>query len=120
MIEDILVEVWEERERQTAKHGDQSHLPDLDPVLTNRPGGATASRFAEDLEVPTATRARFRVEVDSSRGTSNFAAITLEEFCEAVEAAANEDRPALRTELVQVAAMAVQWIEALDAREVTA
>lgn len=111
--EQVLAEIGAERVRQTAKHGDQSHLPSLDPVLTNRPGGATASRFAEDLEIPTAARARFRVDIDSARGTSNFAAITLEELCEAVEAAANEDVPALRAELIQTAAMCVQWIESL-------
>lgn len=42
-----------------------------------------------------------------------FAHVLAEEFWEAM---CEEDRDALRTELVQVAAVALQWIENLDAR----
>lgn len=39
--------------------------------------------------------------------------------CEVAEAFAEEDPARLRAELIQVAAVAVQWVEAIDARAVT-
>lgn len=113
--EAALLAVSAERDRQDRKWGVQDH-PDLDPVLVGRPGGATPQRHAECLEIPTAGRAKFLCGTAADRGEVTWAAILTEELCEAVEAAALGDREALRSELMQVAAVAVAWMEALDRR----
>lgn len=114
-FEAVLHEVRCERDRQNAKWGEQNH-PDVDQVLMNRPGGCSPQRMAEEYEIPNATRAKFITDVRAARGECTWAAIAVEELAEAVEAAALGDTAALRTELVQVAAVAVQWIQAIDRR----
>lgn len=108
-----LTAVAAERLAQDAKWGPQNH-PDADPVLLGRPGGADGQRLAEDLEIPNAARAKFLCRTAGDRGCDNWAAILVEEVSEAVDAIG--DDAALRAELVQVAAVAVAWVEAIDRR----
>lgn len=104
-----------ERVRQNAKWGEQNH-PDADPVLLNREGGVTPKRLAEHHEIATGHRARFLCQTAADRGQANFMAILVEEVGEACDEIAKGDTAALREELVQIAAVAVQWVEAIERR----
>lgn len=108
---DVLQEVLAERERQDAKWGEQNH-PNLSPEVAREIPEDTA----RDMGVPSAHTARQRVENLARRGQLGYADIALEEFAEAIEAAALEDEQALRNELVQTAAVLVAWVEAIDRR----
>ena len=115
-MSDIYDEIIAERLRQIEKWGEQNH-PDVDQVLMNRRGGCTPQRMAEEYAIPTASRAQFSCNNAARRGQLTFAHILVEEVAEAIDgatmgvaAAAGE----LRTELIQVAAVAVAWVEKLD------
>lgn len=105
----VLDEVAVERERQTKAHGVQD-LPDG----TGEFGVASCvlrvvgSRLHEGMTVGVA-EAQFSCDTAGDRVT--YAHIFIEEV---VEALAEEDKGRLRAELLQVAAVAVQWIEKLD------
>jgi len=96
----ILAEVQNERERQDARWGEQNH-----PNGT----GLNYQRALAD-EARTACDAAFR----NGHGTWRH---ILEE--EVAEAAAEKDPSALRAELIQVAAVAVNWVGAIDRRAST-
>ncbi len=109
-MENILQQIRQEREKQTEKWGEQNH-PSLCPVLTNREGGASPERYAEDLEIPTEARGKQICEFATKAKRLNWGAIAVEEFAEVVAAHTDYER---RSELVQLAAVIVQWIECLD------
>lgn len=93
---EVLDDVLEERMLQNRKWGEQNH-PDRRGLWYTR---------AAELE----QAARESLEAGPS-----WAAILAEEVGEALQ----EDDPAkLRAELLQVAAVAVAWVEAIDRREV--
>ena len=110
----VLDEVAAERVRQDATWGEQNH-PSLDRVLLERPGGCTPERMAEEYEIPTEERARFLLAAAVTRGSPSWAGILVEEISESVKAGVRSDA-ACRAELVQVAAVAVAWIECIDRR----
>ena len=91
----VLREVWDERARQDAKWGEQNH-----PFFGDEPWHLLTA----DLE------ATARQELERS---PTYAAILMEEVCEAMRES-NADR--LRAELIQVAAVAVAAVAALDRR----
>ncbi|MET7944243.1 NUDIX hydrolase [Streptomyces sp. NPDC005302] len=93
----VLAEVQAERERQDAKWGEQNH-PD-------GTGGSGALYVAD----------RYRSIVDEAlkTGSVTWRDVLLEEVYEAL---AERDPNRLRTELAQVAALAVAWIAAIDRR----
>jgi hypothetical protein len=95
----VLAEVEAERQRQHARFGEQS-LPDGT--------GGEGWREAAQEEREALQRATLL-------GRDTYANIFSEEVCEAF---AESDPAKLRAELVQVAAVAVQWIEAIDGRGV--
>lgn len=101
---DVLVEVGHERERQDVKWGEQNHPngtgPDVNIVHV---GGVTNAELAE--------RARERTNRCAARGTVTYEQILTEEWAEAI---ACDDPAALRAELIQVAAVAVAWVEKID------
>lgn len=97
----VLGEVGDERHRQHAKWGRQDH-PSFD-----------AERMPEYYEMPTAHRARALCEKAFQNGKGTFAHIAVEEFVEAIDAHSEDE---LRAELVQVAAVCVAWVEAIDRR----
>lgn len=94
----VLEEVREERLAQHARFGEQN-LPD-------GTGGIVARKRAD--------AARFGCDAAIKGGTLTYRALLREEFLEAL---AERDPVKLRAELVQVAAVAVQWIEAIDRRK---
>lgn len=112
----VATDVVEERARQDARFGDQSMYPDLCPVLTKRVGGASPERHADDLGCLAADGAKEVCRSAFKNGRPHFGAILNEEFCEAIEQAALGNQKNLREELVQVAAVAILWIEAIDRR----
>jgi hypothetical protein len=96
-LADILAEITAERARQDAKFGEQNH-PD-----------GTGEIYRRDADL-----ARDRCQRAHRRGGLTFQHILDEEVAEAY---AESDPAKLREELVQVAAVAVAWIEAIDRRE---
>jgi len=94
---DVLDQVSIERRRQEEIHGDQSLLPN----------GTARIRHWE------ANNAKDRCDRHTAAGTLTFSHILAEEFHEAM---CETDPARLREELIQVAAVAVKWIEAIDSR----
>jgi hypothetical protein len=91
----VLREVAAEREAQDEKWGEQNH--------PNGTGG-DVRQFQADM-------ARAITDAKSQVGTVTYSDILTEEFYEAL---AEDDPRKLRAELVQVAAVAVAWIEKID------
>lgn len=100
----VAAEVREERRRQDEKWGPQDH-EDLPGGMPGGPCYGTLAGFWKD-------RNDARVET----GTLAWDGILLEEVYEALEQG-NTDNAALREELIQVAAVATAWVEAIDRRE---
>lgn len=93
---EVLVELAAERARQDDKWGQQDHPDGTGP-----------------LALEWALRAKEMCQQAHQDGDQTWA-LVLEE--EVAEACAEDDPHRLRAELVQVAAVAVAWIEALDRR----
>ena len=105
--EAVLAHVLDERRRQDVKWGEQNHSDGTGPDIRWQPGiqsTATAAVLADEF--------RRRCQANSP-GEDTWRDILLEEVAEAL---AENDPAKLRAELVQVAAVAVQWIEAIDRR----
>ncbi|GII30227.1 hypothetical protein [Planotetraspora mira] len=92
----VLADVTAERVAQDAMWGVQEH-----------PDGTGPERR------PDADRARQAVEDAAARGLPTWRDILYEEV---MEAFAEDDPEHLRAELIQVAAVAVKWVQALDQR----
>lgn len=97
----VLDEIAAERARQDAKWGQQNH-----------PDGTAADEFNLML----VQQWKDLVDKNATEGESNWNNILFEE---AYEAAAETDPAKLRAELVQIAAVAVAWIECIDRRAAT-
>ena len=95
--EAVCVEVWDERLRQDQQWGEQNH-----PDGTNLPGDYMRSEEAKQYN-----------DWAVDQACLTFRDILFEEVMEAF-AENHPDR--LRTELIQVAAVAVAWVEAIDRR----
>jgi hypothetical protein len=103
----VLEEVSHERARQDAKWGEQNH-----------PNGTRDDRrLLRDTDLPTwgtlCYRARNLTDQAAKAGSLEYLDILLEEVA---EACSEEDPARLRAELIQVAAVAVAWVEAIDRR----
>lgn len=94
----VLAEVAEERRRQDETWGRQDHL---------------WYSIDADRNVPRPSNARTIVENRAFYGTLRYSDILLEEVCEALSEPEDADA---RAELVQVAAVAVAAVEAIDRR----
>jgi hypothetical protein len=103
----VLDEVLGERRRQDDKWGEQNHRNGTGPdvALLNYPEQLTYQQLADQM--------RAFVNLLAEHRMSLYAPILLEEVFEAL---AEDDDERLRRELVQVAAVAVQWVEAIDRR----
>lgn len=95
---DVLAEVAIERNRQDTKWGEQNH--------PNGTGYEFYKRLCDD--------ARMAYDLQSSSGELTWDTILLEEVYEALT---EECQANLRDELLQVAAVAVAWIECIDRKE---
>jgi hypothetical protein len=91
----------DERARQDAKWGEQNH--------PNGTGDEPGSR----LRAKQADHAREVCQKHAADGTVTWLDILREELAEAF---AESDPVNLRSELIQVAAVAVAWVEAIDRR----
>ena len=108
-------EIAAERQRQDAKWGEKNH-PSACPVLTGRMR-LDPDRLCEEYEIPTEARAKWLCQTHSKRGDVSWPHIAVEEMSEAVAAFADGAEENGRGELVQLAAVIVQWIECIDRRE---
>lgn len=99
VIASTLREVAVERARQNARWGQQDH-PNGTGCVSSYGGDAEAARAARE-----ACNWAF------SRGGGTWRHILWEEVCEAF---AETDPVLLRAELIQVAAVAAAWVEAID------
>jgi hypothetical protein len=97
----VLEEVRGERRRQDAKFPDQ-HLPD-------GTGGSWSEAHYRNL----LDRVRLINDSHAQTGEATWESVLAEEVFEALLEA---DPVALRAELIQVAAVAVRWIEDIDQR----
>lgn len=95
----VFADIRDERARQDAKW-DEQHWPD-----------GTHPSFAHDAEMYQAV-----VDSNSGQGLTNWTHILLEEVYEAL---AETDPAKLRDELVQAAAVIVNWLEDIDGRAAT-
>jgi len=112
-IQDII----NERLRQLEKHGDQSHLPDgtgPDIELDNLPVVGWGTVSAERLAAWAKARCKAASQNEGGNGTITYEQILTEEWAEAI---AESDPTKLREELVQLATVAVAWIEKIDNKE---
>lgn len=106
----VYAEIIAERNRQDAKWGEQNH-PSLDPILTGRNGGASPQRLCEEYEIPSEARAKFKCNEAAEKRVLSWAHIAVEELSEAVSAIDDKTR---RGELIQLAAVIVEWIQSID------
>jgi hypothetical protein len=115
----VLDEVAVERERQDARWGEQNY-PDVVGTWLSHPSKVlSVLATAEAHLLPSASAARTICNLAFGEDVGAWAHIAVEELAEAVEAAALGDTAALRTELVQTAAVLVAWIQAIDRRAVS-
>lgn len=123
-LADVGQEVRREALRSIGKHGDQVHLPDGTGPGTRPLGvyGDRASNYWQGLDhrsvaFQLAEQATLDTKAHSQNeggdGTVTWWHILREEV---LEAAAESDPEALRAELIQVAAVAMKWAEAIDRR----
>lgn len=106
---DVLLEVLNERYRQDEKWGQQNH-----------PDGTGPDLILRDLEIAvlhgSARAGWFRwwaqERCKRADGGDTYERILTEEWAEAIASPAGS--PELRRELIQVAAVAVAWVEKLD------
>lgn len=103
----VLADVAAERLRQDQKWGQQNHPNGTGPsqriICSEIAGGPTNAELA--------VAARDRTDRMHRKGRGTYEQILTEEVCEAY---AEVDPARLRRELIQVAAVAVAWVEKID------
>jgi hypothetical protein len=110
-------ETAEERQRQDAKWGEQNHPDGTGPIeqplfldqILGAEGWIHNTHAADELARVFTKQTNLAAEADAVTWTD----ILLEEVFEAL---AESDPVRLRKELIQVAAVAQQWVEAIDRR----
>lgn len=93
----VLIEIRDERRSQDEKWGEQNHVDD------------TGYSYLKEK----AAIAKRECDTAFASGNGSWRLILREEFCEVL---AETDPAKVREELIQVAAVAVNWIEAIDRR----
>lgn len=109
-IDTVLDGVFDERVRQEAKWGQQNH-PSFSSEVRYYDHELRARFYGIDL---TEQKAKANCEGLHARGEGDYASILVEEVVEALCAASIKE---LREELIQVAAVAVAWVESIDRNE---
>lgn len=113
-IDEIFAAIKSERAAQENKWGEQNH-PML-PVLTYSPialsSSSVALKVCAELGIPTEDRAKELTDLRAQQGELSYFHILQEEVSEAV--CALDDYESMRKELIQVAAVTVAMIQALD------
>lgn len=110
-MDSILEEIKKERCLQDLKWGIQDH-PSVDPILTGRNGGATPQRICEEYEIPTEERAKSLCNLAALKGVLTWSHILVEEVSEVISTLSDDGKR--REELVQLAAVAIAWIQSID------
>lgn len=106
----LVLEIADERQRQDAKWGEQNH--------PNGTGcGVYPMNYAPFTAGQLSVISRMKTDRRAAAGTVTWSDILLEETFEAL---AEDDPGKLRAELIQLAAVAVQWIQAIDRADVRA
>lgn len=103
----VLEEVAAERAVQDARWGEQNHPDGTGPDIRLHDGGRWNSRYIADLY-------RSWCNSAAARGKLTWKDILTEEVFEAF---AEDDPARLRAELLQVAAVAAAWAQAIDRRQ---
>jgi len=106
----IFKELENERFRQIKKFGEQN-IPCLDPVLLNRENSCTPERMCEEYGILSPQSAQTRCDSAFKSGNGTYAHILIEEVAEAI---GEFDPVKRRAELIQVAAVAIGWIQKID------
>ena len=111
-------DVADERKKQDAKWGEQNHPDGTGP-------GTLPLEFLDDYgvrEVFVLARPLARIATDRTNSNAEASHVTWKDILleEVFEALAEEVPWMLRAELVQVAAVAQQWVETIDRREAEA
>jgi hypothetical protein len=116
LTDGVPADVAAERARQDAKWGQQDHRDGTGPAV--RPLAALLANVHAQASAPwLAARAKAECEAAFAAGHGTWRHILIEEVFEAF---AEEDPQRLRTELIQVAAVAQQWVESIDRRTAAA
>ena len=105
----VLVNVHDERERQDRKFGRDRNHPLAYSGFRGRPQDLCAA-----YGLPSAQEAQARCDAAMKAGRVTYGHILVEEVCEVFEAVAGGDVVEMRKELVQVVAVGVAMVEALD------
>lgn len=105
----VLDEVAAERERQDELWGEQHHPNGTGPLLALEwfPNTFVVGPAAADIE----GWAKRRYEAERRQNTGTYEHILTEEWAEVI---ASDDPAKLRVELIQLAAVAVAWVEKID------
>lgn len=106
-VNGVLCEIGAERGAQDKKWGEQNHPDGTGPNHSLFYGPKMLDMASA------AANARTLTDLRAKRGDVTWLDILTEEFFEAM---AEHDPAKLRTELVQVAAVATAWVEAIDRR----
>lgn len=106
----VAREIIQERVRQDAKWGVQNHPDGTGPYRRILKGAGINLDLRTGAELANIFRAKCQA---NGPNDDNWRDILLEEVFEAM---AEEDQDRLRTELIQVAAVAVSWVECIDRR----
>lgn len=107
----ILTKIADERERQIAKWGECQRLNDS-PTRMDRQGLSSFEFFG----LPSEGEERSSEQAAANLGRSTWVHVLLEEFCEAIAEADDGNELKLEKELVQCAAVIVQWLEDIELR----
>jgi hypothetical protein len=110
---DVLCEVAAERERQDMKWGEQNHPSGTGCWRRIDGGEMRRDGYLAEVRADRAAEQRLACDQAASEGRVTWRLILNEEIAEAI---AEDEGANLRKELVQVAAVAVSWIEAIDRR----
>lgn len=111
----VLGDVADERARQDRKWGEQNHPNGTGPVVEPLNASTISTPcwcYLDAAELAQEAREDCQRAFAEDRGT--YRHVLMEELFEAL---AENDPRLLRAELVQVAAVAVAWVEAIDRRQ---
>jgi hypothetical protein len=106
----VFLDIQRERDRQDKKWGQQNH-PNWLP--SDIGGELDSERRAKFYGIETEADAKLNCDNAFGRGKGNWGHIFIEEVAECIEANNDND---LETELIQVASVAVAWVECIRRR----
>lgn len=113
-FDEIFTQIKTERAAQEKKWGEQNHpmLPEglVHPIALSYPSAAQS--ICSELGIPTEDSAKELTDLRARQGELSYFHILQEEVSEAV--CALDDYESMRKELIQVAAVTVAMIQALD------